>query len=77
MARVAANNTPEIARLFLHEDMHRLDRCAVIPRPVAVVLGERALAFDVGRFRYVVFAALVERTGRSVFIAVRARSEDV
>lgn len=71
MAKVAANNSPEIARLFLHEDMHRLDRCAFVPRPVPIVLGERALVFDIGRHRYAVFAARVERTGRPLFIAVR------
>lgn len=71
MAEVAANNSPEIARLFLHEDMHRLDECGFIPRPVSIQLGERALVFDLGDNRYAVFAARVEDTGHPLFIAVR------
>lgn len=77
MAEVAATSSPEIARLFLHADMHRLDQCAVIPRPVPIVLGERVLAFSIGHHRYTVFAARVERTDQPLFIAVRVRSQGV
>lgn len=76
MAEVAADSSPEIARIFLYEDMHRLDECGVIPRPVPILLDEQELAFDIGEHRYAVFGARVERTGRRLFIAIRPELQD-